>query len=950
MERIVEGIGRLLGRVEERASIEGFVGALAEGPKVLRIEGVAGIGKTTLWREGLDLARARDIGVLTSRPVESETAFAYATLTDLLDPGLDRILRDLPPPQRRAIEIALVRAESEGPPPDQHAISMAALSAFRSLAAVTPTLVAVDDVHWIDHPSARVLAFVMRRLSDERIGVLVSVRTGLPLAPELHRALGERVDEEIVVGPLTPTVLSAILRDRLVTDLSRPLVRRLHETSGGNPFYALEMARALVADGVRPDPSEPLPLPEDLQELLGRRLGALPASAMEPLLVIALTTRPTEELASSASSRKDRAALGIAAAEEAGIIRRDGSEMRFTHPLLGSTVHAMASPRRRRAVHGRLAELVGDPEERARHLALAATGPDPDVASALDDAAQRARARGAPDAAASLSDLAIQLTPSDDADARRRRSLQAAEYHFDAGDAPTAQRLLRGAIDGSPAGRTRAEMLYRLSSMSWMNLDRGVREPLERALLEAGDDAELLAGIHLDLAWVHIYQGELTRAADHAHRSVAHSHAITDPATRADALSTFGMVEFLSGRPAEQFMIEALALQDIGMDGGTWTGASVYTTPRSVRGLQLMWSGRLDEARVLFEYELELYERNAMYTVRQEVLCYLAELECRAGSLETAAAYAAEAMETVIESGQTATQSHVALFNQALAAAHLGHVSVARDQAIEGIEQARANDDAFNEHWNCAVLGFLELSIGNHERAEAALRPVVDYLDRLGSAEPGIIPCVPDEIEALVALGRLDEADDLLDRFEAKGRARDRPWALATSARCRGLVAAARGDLGLGREALERAIIEHERVPQPFELARSLLVKGEVERRAKQKRAARESLERARAIFDALGATLWAERARREIARIGGRPARPGELTPTEERVARLVVRGYTNKEVADALFLSVRTVESNLSRIYRKKGVGSRRELRRAIGEDLVAEASQEPEPREQR
>ena len=198
----------------------------------------------------------------------------------------------------------------------------------------------------------------------------------------------------------------------------------------------------------------------------------------------------------------------------------------------------------------------------------------------------------------------------------------------------------------------------------------------------------------------------------------------------------------------------------------------------------------------------------------------------------------------------------------------------------------------------------------------------------MGSAEPGIIPCIPDDVEALVSLGRADEARPLVDRLERQGLALDRPWALATAARCRGLFEAAHGELENARVALERAIEEHRRVPQPFEFARSLLVSGQIQRRAKQKRPARAYLERARDIFVDLGAPLWTGRAEAELARIGGRPPAPLELTPTEEQIARLAAEGRTNREIADALFVSANTVQSTLKRIYRKLDVRSRTEL----------------------
>ena len=228
--------------------------------------------------------------------------------------------------------------------------------------------------------------------------------------------------------------------------------------------------------------------------------------------------------------------------------------------------------------------------------------------------------------------------------------------------------------------------------------------------------------------------------------------------------------------------------------------------------------------------------------------------------------------------------------------------------------------------------------LSNPAAALERLGPVLAFLDEMGSPEPGIIPCLPDAIEALVSLGRLEEAEALLDRLERQGRSLDRPWATATAGRGRGLLDAARGDLPAARSALERALVAHERVPQPFELARTLLVQGEVERRAKQKRAARSALEQALGLFQTLGAPLWARRARDDLARVGGATPPSGELTPTEQRIAQLVGEGKKNREVAEALFISVKTVEANLSRIFHKLGVRSRTELTRRIDNDRVS------------
>lgn len=923
----------ILGRDPELAELRRFVESVPAGPSALVLEGIAGIGKTTLWEAGVTAARDDRCRVLSSRAAQSEAKLSYTALGDLLEGVLDDALPELPEPQRRALEIALLRARPDGAPPGQRAVSLAVVGVLRAIARSGPVVIAIDDVQWLDVPSARVLSFALRRLEHEAIGVLVSLRVGSGIDADrlgVDRAWPAQHVRRLSLGPLSAEALGRLLRDRTGADLSRPVILRLHRISHGNPFFALEIAGALARLGTRPEPGQPLPVPEDLQELLGARFAALPGSARGALLAVAAASRPTEELVLASAERPDRALAGLVHAQETGVIEHAGDRIRFSHPLLGSAVYAGASPGQKRSLHLRLAQLVADPEERARHLALGSTGPDPVVAEALDEAARHARARGAPDAAADLAELARQLTPSDHVDALRRRSLEAAEYHFDAGDAVRALSLLEETIASSPAGAGRAEILYRLASMSWMNLERGVRAPLVRALLETGDDPELLAGIHQALAWVAIYLGSLPEALEHAQQSVGYADAIADPATRADALSTLSMVEFMLGRPTGTAISEALALQDLVMEQGSWTRASVYTTPRTTLGLELMWSGLLDEARAEFQHELAEYERHAMYTVRQEVLCFLSEVESRAGRWQTAAVYAAEAAEIVVESGQSASQSHVVLFSQSLAAAYQGDVDVARREGEEGVRLGLANDDLFYANCNRCVLGFLELSLSNHEQAHAHLGPVVGFLESMGAAEPGIMPCIPDDVEALVSMGRLDEARPLVDRLERQGLALDRPWALATAARCRGLLEAAGGELGNAQVALERAIEEHRRVPQPFELARSLLVSGQIQRRAKQKRPARGSLQRARDIFAELGAPLWTSRAEAELARIGGRPPSPRELTPTEDQIARLAAEGRTNREIADALFVSANTVQSNLKRIYRKLDVRSRTELAR--------------------
>jgi DNA-binding CsgD family transcriptional regulator len=928
---------RVLGRERELAEIDRFVAATPGGPRTLVLEGSAGIGKTTLWEAGIGAAHAAGIRVLDSRAAESEATLSYSGLGDLFDPALDEAATDLPEPQRQALDAALLRADDAVSVPDRRAISLGALGVVRALAAQSPVVIALDDVQWLDTSTAHVVAFVLRRLANEPVRMIVSLRHGAGSSPErleLAEAIGRDRVERVLVGPLDEEATGRLLRSRLGVDLSRSVILRIHEVAQGNPLFALEIGRAIVGQDMPQLSGEQFPVPEDLRRLLAARVGALPATADAPLLAIACLTHPSVDTVLGVADRPDDAREGLAAAEAAGVVERVGDRIRFSHPLLGSTVYAAAAPGDLRALHHRLAEHVVDAEERARHLALASAGPDGAIAAELDAAARHARSRGAPDAAAELAELALQRTPAEDANRLRLRRLDAAGYHFDAGDAPQAIELLRLAGKETAPGPARAEILYRMSSMSWMNLEHGVRAPLMEALPEAGEDPALVAGIELDLAWVDIYQGDLDAALTHGRASVGHAERSGDPAINADAVASYAMVRFLRGEQVDQAMTDAIASQDEAMEASSWTDVSVYTTPRSILGLQQMWAGDLEAARSTLEHELAEYERLGMYTLRQEVLCYLAELGCRAGRWVEAAAYAADAAETVAGSGMAASQTHVVRFNQALAAAYLGQAEESRRLATEGLELARANDDAFNGSWNGAVLGFLDLSLGEFDAAHDHLAPVVAYLDRAGAAEPGVIPCVPDDVEALIALGRTEEARAALEPFEAKARAKDRPWARAAALRCGGALAAADGAWDAARVALDAAAEQHARTSQPFETARTAMVRGIVERRAKQKRAARANLEEAVRVFDELGAPLWSERARAELVRVVGEHDTATELTPTEVRVAHLVAEGKTNREVADALFVSAKTVEANLTRIFHKLGMRSRADLIRRRAE----------------
>jgi predicted ATPase len=298
----VSGAG-VVGRDREMAAVAAFLDAVRSGPCGLVLEGAAGIGKTTVWSAGAGWAVGRRYTVLSSRPAESEATLSFAALGDLLDGVLDRVLPPLPPPQRRALEVALLLADPLGSPPEQRAVAVAFLAVIRQLAASGPVVLAVDDLQWLDGPSARALEFALRRLSHEPAGLLACLRvpaderpapggmTGLP-AGRLTR---------LRIGPLTLGAFQAAVRATAGPELSRLTIRRLFNASGGNPFYGLELARALHRAGAEPPPEEPLPVPEDLQGVLSARLSALPDDARDVLLVASCLRSPTTTMLERAS-------------------------------------------------------------------------------------------------------------------------------------------------------------------------------------------------------------------------------------------------------------------------------------------------------------------------------------------------------------------------------------------------------------------------------------------------------------------------------------------------------------------------------------------------------------------------------------------------------------------------------------------------------------------------
>jgi DNA-binding CsgD family transcriptional regulator len=895
-----------LGRDRELADVERFLDRVPEGPHALALTGPAGIGKTTVWREAVRRAAARGWTVLTSRPAQSEARLAFAALADLLGPiALDRL--NLNPIHRHALGVAMLREQSGADAFDVRAVGTAVLSVLRQLVTQGPLVIAVDDSQWLDTASADALSFAIRRLENVPVGVLASVRVEASRPQTFETSIPVT---EIQVAPLGVAAMHEIVKQHLSVAVPRPLLVQIVVASGGNPFYAVEIARELVRKGL-PAPGAKLPIPSSLMTLVKMRLALLPPETREALLLAASLSHPTA----------DHVDLGaLEAAEEEGIVHvEDGSRVRFDHPLLAAAVYESASAARRLAAHRRLADVVTDPEEQAIHLASGTTAPDEAIAARIETAAARAARRGATAMAGQLARRAAELTPGIGAERGIRRIMKAADYMSDAAESTAdTVALLEKGLAMCQDDELRAELHYTLARIT-----RGDDRPhsglngLDEALGLARDRV-LKGRIHGEIAWQLIT--DVRRALTHCDAALQLLREADNPTLYSTTLLLRAYLRLISGMGPNDDAVERARLLQV--------------ADRDASPVPLAWPvmrDDFDEGRN--RYERALSESRAVGDELSGVslLSHLAELELWSGNWLRADQLATEAVELVERSG-TAAFLNTALYARGIVDAHLGRVDAARASAerILGLDTHLAADGAMRGHM---VLGFLALSLDDMEDAEMHLAAVAALLDRRGECEPARFRIHPDLVEAVIARGDQQRAAQMLERLDERARVFPRPWILAAAARNRALLLAAGGDPAGALAKVEEALRHHESLAMPFERARTLLVKGRLLRRRNERRAARVALEEALGVFELLGAPLWAAGALGELARIPVRRA-PSGLTPTEEKIARLAAQGFTNREVAERAFVSAKTVEANLARVYDKLGVRSRAELGRVMGE----------------
>ena len=922
------GISALLGRAVETGALEGVLAAVRDGLSgVLVLRGEAGVGKTSLldWAAG----QAGDMQVARVAGAEAEMDMGFAGLHQLLIPFLGGLER-LPAPQRQALGSAFGLVA--GPPPDRFLVGMAALTVLTDAAAAQPVLCLIDDAQWLNRVSIEVLGFVARRLYADRVGMVFATRT----RQEEDRAVVLAGLQELTVGGLAEEAAQELLAASAGARVDRQVSFRIAADTAGNPLALVELAAELTAAEL--SGAEPLDWPlrfgGRLEELYRSQVRALPGGTQTLLLLAAAD--PTGEPALIWNAARN---LGIdpEAGEGAGVERLVSWEprVRFRHPLIRSAVYYAAPAAARRGAHQALAEVTVpevDPDRRAWHLAEAAAGPDEQVAAELERSADRARGRGGWGSGADFLERAAALTPDEGHQARRM--LAAAENRLAAGEAPAARALLSLAaprLADAPA-RARARRLE------------------GQSLYAAGQMPEATS-VLLDAA--RMFQPSATRLA---------RDTLLDAFVAAQFSGGAWMAEFLRAvRSAPKVAAARVTLADLLLDGFAAVGERRYADGAALlrQAIVPLAAGQpipddaLPHLMAVGQAAGLLYDDSARYQIEKR---WVAELRGR-GAIAALLTAIGIQLSVQVQEGRFADAEATLAEGRALseatgyrailgaytwqelwALARQGREADTRQLAGRMLREYAGPGKRYEVLRVHGALATLELGLGDYA---AAVHHALEALPReniLGFA------AFADVVEAGTRCGERDTAAAALEAFT--------PWALASGT-----------DLALGLLARSRALLADDDHAEPEyrlaidhlqrcrlvpELARAHQVCGEWLRRQRRRRDARDQLRRAFEMFDEMGMTAFAGRARAELRATGER-ARPRNLgteevlTAQEAQIARLAAERLSNREIAGQLFISARTVEYHLHKVFRKLDVTSRVQLARTFADHKQTPAWQD-------
>ena len=916
------GATRLIDRRAECDVLDGLIDAVSEGQsRVLVVRGEPGVGKTVL----LDYLLGQASGYLVERAtgVQSEMELAFAGLHQLCAPMFDHAER-LPPPQRDALRTAF--GLTEGPPPDRFLVGLAVLGLLSETAAEQPLLCLVDDVQWVDRASAQVLGFAARRLAAEPVALAFGARVpgeelaGLPeLAVEgLGHGDARALLDSVLAGPL-----DMLVREQIIAE------------TRGNPLALLELPRAATPAQLAGGFGLPgaMPLTSRIEESFQRQFSALPVQSLRLLRLAAADPSGDPALVWRAAGRLGlpvQAAVPAAEAELAEFSTR----VRFRHPLVRSAAYRSASPSERQQLHRALAEATdpqADPDRRAWHRAQAAAGPDEEVAAELERSAGRTQARGGLAAAAAFLERAALLTP--DPARIAERTLAAAQANLQAGAFDKALELLATAEAG-PLDEFQSARMDLLRGQ--IAFGQGMGSDAPSLLLKA---AKRLEPLNLDLAretyleaWhAAMFAGHLVGGGDLEEVSRA-ARALPPPAhpPRPPDLLLDGLALLVTDGLAA-------AVPTLRQAADAFAGADIPAE----EVLRWGWIARDADNRVWVRDGWRLTVRQVQLArdigaLRQLpfLLNRMAQDAIWRGDFAAAASAIAEA-DAVCE----ATSSRIAPLAAMMLASFRGREADAVPLIRSAIEAATAAGQGVSVTWAHWVAAVLYNGLSRHHEALAAARQASEHRHLDIS-----VFALPELIEAAVRTGSTRTASGALDRLAEWARASGTEYALGMEARGRAVLT----DGEAARDHYGEAIGRLGRTDRRPELARAHLLYGEWLRRKRRRGEAREQLRTAHQMLDDMGMEGFAERARRELAaagetvatRTGARPGARGRpsaaLTAQEAQVARLAGDGLSNPEIGARLFISARTVQYHLSKIFAKLGISSRGQLHRALPGDI--------------